>query len=253
MSLSSVSPGLAANQSISRSTDRSLSSQSLPSTAQSIQVAGGIFDLIEKGLDIVGGERERAEERKRAEQERIDRKAADERAEQERIDRKAEAEEEAKKQAAAEQERKRVESPSPEPQDADKAKPDYYFSFSSNPDFCKGQIVNGGSICLLEVSKGDTRRVARLVVFSPDGLYKTITDITVAKLKPTTTKQKEFLYWVEMTYANTKIDEKARKVIVDAAVNKDGKVFFVFTELEGQEANLKKYDKEIRLLLSALQ
>lgn len=143
VSLSSVSPCLAANQSISRSTDSVLLSQSSPSSSKTIQVSG-IFDTIDKVLNTVDRERQREEQRadrERARQERLEQQVEAEKVKQEPIERQTEAqrarqerlragqeriaenrrqrqEREAKKQAAIEQERKRFESLSPEQQKA---------------------------------------------------------------------------------------------------------------------------------------
>jgi flagellar biosynthesis GTPase FlhF len=109
ISLSSVSPCLAANQVISRSAEPSLSSHSLPSAAKTIQVAG-LFDSVNKVLNTVEREKTRAEQRADRERARRTRQERMEAAQKQRAERAA------AMAAKREQERKYFESLTPEQQ-----------------------------------------------------------------------------------------------------------------------------------------
>ncbi|WGV24687.1 hypothetical protein [Halotia branconii] len=119
-SLSSVAPSLAASQLVSRSTESSLSSQSLPSAAKTIQVAD-LFNSVNRVLNTVEREKKRAEQRtnrERARQERLKRQENAARIRQERMEAYQKQQQERAAAAAArrEQERKYFESLTPEQQ-----------------------------------------------------------------------------------------------------------------------------------------
>lgn len=115
VSLSSVSPCLAANQSLSP-----LADQSLPNATKTIQVAG-FFDSVTKVTNTVDREQRRAAQRaarERAKQERLERRENAARARQQRREaaRKQQQERAAAVAAKREQERKYFESLTPEQQ-----------------------------------------------------------------------------------------------------------------------------------------
>ncbi|MHC5733525.1 hypothetical protein [Nostoc sp.] len=115
VSLSSVSPCLAANQSLSPSAD-----QSLPNATKTIQVAG-LFDSVNEAINTVDREQRRAAQRaarERAKQERLERRENAARARQQRTEayQKQQQERAAAVAAKREQERKYFESLTPEQQ-----------------------------------------------------------------------------------------------------------------------------------------
>ncbi|MEH2154562.1 hypothetical protein [Nostoc sp.] len=115
VSLSSVSPCLAANQSLTPSAD-----QSLPNATKTIQVAG-LFDSVNEAINTVDREQRRAAQRaarERARQERLERRENAARARQQRTEayQKQQQERAAAVAAKREQERKYFESLTPEQQ-----------------------------------------------------------------------------------------------------------------------------------------
>jgi hypothetical protein len=87
ISLSTVTPSLAASQALDNASNQSLTSQALPDTTKSFQVAG-IFDTFNKVLDTVKKVESITEAKKQADrdaQDKTDRDAAAEKAKQERL------------------------------------------------------------------------------------------------------------------------------------------------------------------------
>lgn len=82
VSLSSIAPGLAANQIRDRAPNQPSPSQSLPSATKTTQIAifgiGDVIRTIDRGLDIVEQEKRRAEDRVRREQQEKERLARQE-------------------------------------------------------------------------------------------------------------------------------------------------------------------------------
>jgi hypothetical protein len=126
-----------------------------------------------------------------------------------------------------------------------------HLNFRSKPTLCGGQIVKEGLICIKNLSESqgkDTQRVAMIFDLGHEAIFI----IKVYEFRPNKIGVSYVIkidMFVEIT--NSKVP------IAQSFVKKDGTTLVdpKYGEYGPKEAveNLKKYDEEIRLLLSALK